>query len=117
MFEEALDHAHERVLRALENMWMRCVDNSSHGGHRGHTIAAVDEVGVASSSEQQQTATVSVTSASLSRGGTNKEFWVNMRNSISQWTRPYTPNVFRAQDIEIDSFVSVLIRRDVFPKR
>ncbi len=43
MFEEALDHAHERVLRALELMWMRCVDNSSHGGHKAHA-AVVDDV-------------------------------------------------------------------------
>ncbi len=110
MFEEALDHAHERVLRALEHMWMRCVDNYSHGGHRAHSVAVAADEG------SEQTATVSATSFSPSKG-TNKEFWVNMRNSISQWTRPYTPNVFRAQDIEIDSFVSVLIRRDVFPKR
>lgn len=104
MFEEALDHAHDRVLRALEVMWTRCVDNASHGGHKGHTLAV-------------SVAGTSVASAGGRAGGTNREFWVNQRNSISQWTRPYLPNVFRAQDIEVDSFVSVLIRRDVFPKR
>ncbi len=106
MFEEALDHAHDRVLRALELMWMRCVDNASHGGHKGHTMAAADEGAGGGQGQDHKRSS-----------GTNKEFWVNMRNSISQWTRPYLANVFRAQDIEMDSFVAVLIRRDVFPKR
>lgn len=93
MFEEALDHAHDSVLRALDLMWMKCLESASAAsGHKTH-------------SEEGD------------RKRVQKEYWVNLRNSLSQWTKPYSAHIFRAQDIEMDSFVAVLLRRDVFPKR
>lgn len=49
--------------------------------------------------------------------GTNRDYWVNMRTQVSQWTRPYLRKAFRAQDLEIETFVAVLIRNDVLAKR
>lgn len=40
-----------------------------------------------------------------------------MRTQVSQWTRPYLRKAFRAQDLEIETFVAVLIRNDVLAKR
>ena len=49
--------------------------------------------------------------------GTNRDYWVNMRTYISQWTRPYLRRNFRAQDLEMETFVTVLIRNDVLARR
>ena len=40
-----------------------------------------------------------------------------MRTYISQWTRPYLRRNFRAQDLEMETFVTVLIRNDVLARR
>lgn len=53
----------------------------------------------------------------LVTAGTNRDYWVNMRTYISQWTRPYLRKNFRNQDLEIDTFVTVLIHNDVLAKR
>jgi hypothetical protein len=42
---------------------------------------------------------------------------VNMRTQVSQWTRPYLRRYFRAQDLEMETFVAVLVRNDVLAKR
>jgi hypothetical protein len=49
--------------------------------------------------------------------GTNREYWVNMRTQISQWTRPYLRKNFRAQDLDMETFVLILLRYDVMAKR
>jgi hypothetical protein len=49
--------------------------------------------------------------------GTNRDYWVNMRSYVSQWTRPYLRKNFRNQDLEVETFVTVLVLNDVFPKR
>lgn len=48
--------------------------------------------------------------------GTNREFWVNNRTNLSQWSRPFYPRTFRASDIELNVFVDILIRKNIFPK-
>lgn len=94
MFEEALDHAHDSVLRALDLMWMKCLESpNAASGHKPHSPDGGE------------------------RKRLQREYWVNLRNSLSQWTKPYSAHIFRAQDIEMESFVAVLLRRDVFPKR
>jgi hypothetical protein len=40
-----------------------------------------------------------------------------MRSYVSQWTRPYLRKNFRNQDLEVETFVTVLVLNDVFPKR
>jgi len=40
-----------------------------------------------------------------------------MRTQVSQWTPPYLRKAFRAQDLEIETFVAVLVRNDVLAKR
>jgi hypothetical protein len=40
-----------------------------------------------------------------------------MRTQISQWTRPYLRKNFRAQDLDLETFVLILLRYDVMAKR
>jgi hypothetical protein len=48
--------------------------------------------------------------------GTNREFFVNTKTMISQWTRPFFARTYRSQDIDADSFIQVIILHDVFPR-
>lgn len=106
MFDEALDLAFDQVLRSLDLLWRRYVDEASNyivqtrdgmppphhppgiGSRHGHRVL-----------------------------GTNREFFYNTKTNISQWTRPYHARMFRIQDIEMDSFVQIMIRKDLFPQR
>ena len=95
MFEEALSIAHEQVLRSLELMWSPFKDDGSHYNQHHHGTQTLAHKNM----------------------GTNRTYWVNMRTTLSQWARPYRKKTFRAQDIEVDTFVAILIRRDIFPRR
>jgi hypothetical protein len=123
MFEEALEMSHENVLRTLEVMWRRFIDKpSNYVGSRPVTQA--DFMGVNGRTNSSNGSMLTSTNDGLvpSSGihktllGTNREFFVNMRTMISQWTRPFWPRTFRQQDIDMDIFVQILIRYDVFPR-
>ncbi len=115
MFDEALDIAHESVLRVLDQMWIRFLDQASkYTSHLTGTPACrATDKDIADAVPYEHIGK----SSSHRHMGTNREFWVNQRTSISQWTRPYTTRIFRTQDIEMDVFVQILIRKDIFPKR
>jgi hypothetical protein len=122
MFEEALELAHETVLRSLETMWIRYIDSASNysvtGTQRQQSTKDFIESFAADSFDDNNDLGNSVKPKSAHRVlGTNREFWVNTKTSISQWTRPYYPRIFRCQEIEVDIFIQILIRRDVFPNR
>lgn len=120
MFEEALDMAHADVLRALELLWARYIDEAANY-YIPPTFAASSSASVTSNNTQvlmqEAQSMMMARSAAHKNMGTNREFWVNNSTSISQWSRPYWPRIFRTQDIEIDTFVQILIRKDVFAKR
>jgi hypothetical protein len=84
-------------MRALESQWLKCIDNMSHGSLGGKGLG--------------------IHGHGHHSGGTGQPFYVNLRTSHTQWTRPYIPRIFRSQDIEKDTFVSILIRSDQFAKR
>lgn len=90
IFDEALELQHSVAMRSLESLWLKCVDNMSHGalGGKGHG----------------------------GKPSAGKDFYVNLRTLHTQWTRPYIPKMFRSQDIELDTFVAILVQRDVFAK-
>jgi hypothetical protein len=115
MFEEALDIAHESVLRVLDQMWLRFLDQASNYSSHLTGIPAKP------ATDQEVAEAVPYDhiskSASHRHMGTNREFWVNQRTSISQWTRPYFARTFRTQDIEMEVFIQILIRKDIFPRR
>lgn len=122
MFEEALDIAHEDVTRCLELMWMRFVDDIHHYNSSITPVIPGDFKPSGSSS----TASPSGRSTPHHHGhqahgyqdlATNREFWVNMRTSMSQWTRPFRKKLFRSQDLEMEYFIAIVIRHDIFPKR
>lgn len=115
MFDEALDIAHDSVLRTLGQLWLRFLDQSSN--YTSHltgipTSPATDEE-VAEAIPYE----ILGKTSNHRNMGTNRAFWVNQRTLMSQWTKPYSPRVFRSNDIEMDVFVQILIRRDIFPKR
>lgn len=146
MFEEALEISYTAVLRTLELLWVRHIDEAAN-----YIVQSVDQSVAASAalsldSPQGGPTTTTVGESSLYTApvttsydilsvlfdsreglegmvpkinrllGTNREFFVNTRTKISQWTRPYHPRIFRSQDIEMDIFVQVLIRNDVFAR-
>jgi hypothetical protein len=129
MFEEALDLAHETVLRSLELMWVRYIDSASNynlsnmsGSPSIRSQSVTRESFLESlANDSMDRDDLSETSMIKPKGGrvlgTDREFWVNTKTTISQWTRPYFARLFRCQEIEIDIFIQILIRRDVFPKR
>jgi hypothetical protein len=144
MFEEALDVAHETVLRNLERLWIRYIDHASNYGINGLSPEIARSVSKVQSLRDSMLASLDAGSmdeldvvrpSSRHRVmGTNREFWVNTKTSISQvrlffyvlcavlkpvfqWSRPYFPRIFRCQEIEVDTFIQILIRKDVFPKR
>ncbi|KAJ1439181.1 hypothetical protein B484DRAFT_186184 [Ochromonadaceae sp. CCMP2298] len=45
--------------------------------------------------------------------GTDREYFANMRTQVSQWVSPYASKLFRAQDLEMGTFVEVMLRYDV----
>ncbi len=58
---------------------------------------------------------LNVTRASV-RKPTYKDFYVNLKSSVTQWTLPYHLRTFSNADIEIESFISQLLQRDVFSR-
>lgn len=122
MFEEALDMAHADVLRSLELLWNRFIDQASNymvlPTASGPISSQVSLASNATAVLLQEAQTMMAARSSTNKTqGTNREFWVNTQTNISQWTRPYWDRLFRTQDIEMDTFVLILIQKDVFAKR
>jgi hypothetical protein len=94
MFEEALDVAHETVLRNLERLWIRYIDHASNYGINGLSPEIARSVSKVQSLRDSMLASISVGSLDemdvvrpSSRHrimGTNREFWVNTKTKISQ---------------------------------
>jgi hypothetical protein len=115
MYEEALDIAHEQVLKVLDQMWIRFLDQASNYNIHITGIPAMP------ATEKEVIEAIPyefwTKSPNQRNMGTNRVFWVNQRTGQSQWTKPFTPRLFRTQDIELEVFVQILIRKDIFPKR
>lgn len=115
MFDEALEHAHQEVLHALEQIWMRFIDQASN--YTSHITGLPTRPATAKDVADAVAEGFREKTPNHRNLGTNREFWVNKQTQISQWSKPYTSRTFRSQDIELESFVQILIRKDVFPKR
>ncbi len=98
MYEDAVDHAHQCVLRDLETIWMRCTDKVEVPEPITHDMTR-------SSKDYAVIQNRTVTE--------RRNYYMNVRTGLSQWTRPYIYNTFRANDIEYNSFAHVLIEYDV----
>lgn len=117
--------AHANVLRSLELMWSRYIDEAANyyvppaGGTsaasiNGSLTSAVQQLLLEDASENKSA--MATRNPAYRNMGTNREFWVNNVTTLSQWTRPYWPHIFRSQDIEMDTFVQILIQKDVFAR-
>ncbi|RYH29370.1 hypothetical protein EON65_08760 [archaeon] len=122
MFEDALDMAHANVLRSLELMWSRYIDEAANyyvppaGGTSAASIngSITSAVQLLLEEGSDNKSAMATRNPAYRNMGTNREFWVNNITTLSQWTRPYWPHIFRSQDIEMDIFVQVLIQKDIF---
>lgn len=118
MFDEALDAAHKKLVRCLELLWKKYIDdpaNYTFGSihHHHHHINNSD----GDASRPMTESGNELVALKQRQLGTYREFWVNTKTNISQWTRPYRPRTFRTHDLEMACFVDILIHKDVFPKR
>lgn len=139
MFDEALEMAHQNVMRILEVMWRRFIDKPSNYTNSNRPVTQADFLGRqgrpaltqgdanaplvgndALTSQQQQVQVTARTAGSAPTNryqlGTNREFFVNMRTGISQWSRPFWPRTFHNHDLDMDTFVQILVRYDMFPR-
>lgn len=87
MFEEALDLSHEVVLRSLELLWVRYIDHASNysvtGVQRQNTAQRI--LGSFAEPSEEFSPDLIVRPKPNHRVlGTNREFWVNTKTSISQ---------------------------------
>lgn len=126
MFDEGLELAHQTVMRTLDVMWKRFIDKPSNYVANARPVTQASFMGRdgrpgpnGALLDAPPPSTVLTTTPGLgtrSQLGTNREFFVNMRTMISQWSRPFWPRTFRSQDLDMETFVQILIRHDVFPK-
>jgi len=98
MYEDALEHAHRSVMRDLETIWCRCTDTTEHPDTER-------EVQQARMGNRDPVPPIVV----------KRPYYINMRTQLSQWTRPYFHNTFRANDVEFNSFYHVILDHDVLP--
>jgi len=126
MFDDALDISQEAVLRSLEQMWVKCVEKPTTNTHVHNTVGSLHERTRADTEASilSRSNSLKSTDSLLLFGRSQKEkpaqlreFYVNLNNQLhTQWTKPYSQKTFRSQDIELDAFVLILIRRDLFFK-
>ena len=98
LFEEAVNIGHTRVMRDLELIWMRCT----------HAATQPDL-------EKEKAELRKGNSAPIPPIVIELPYYYNMKSGLTQWTKPYVHNTFRARDIEFDSFLAVCIRNDLLP--
>ena len=95
VYNEAVESGHRNCLRVLEILWLRCTHKYTPS-ELSHLRKLHGDVG-----DPPET----------------RDYYINMRTSLCQWTQPYHPRIFHAQDIEIDDFVQMCIQYDVLAKR
>lgn len=152
MFDEAIDISQAEVLRNLEFMWVKCVEQQQQHNQRGREHRAKSEDAGDFSMHSRSRVNSMDSMHSIDEGPSShgraksapapREFYVNALNPLhTQWTKaithsltftptplidtvslrsqlqPYSQKTFRSQDIEINAFVLVLIRRDIFIRR
>lgn len=130
MYEEALEYSHSLVIRKLNLIWKSYIDSNSNvlvSFHNNFSKKKFEE-DYEYNHEDNYSAVVTTmnplsgegkstnnTNNSI-RNGSNREFWVNLETSISQWVRPYYDHTFRSQDIEIEAFVYIVLKFDLIPR-
>ena len=107
LFAEACEWAHNSVLRTLELMWLRCIDD-------GITNT---KYGISKTNMTNNDLIELDNGMSNQRKITNHDYHINLETGVSQWMKPYRYRTFYCHDLEIDSFLYLLIRRDIFLKR
>ena len=86
MFDEALDIAHENVLRQLELIWTRYIDHASNYSVTGVVRQSTARQSIFSSTDSTDEFGLDLVRPKPNHRvlGTNREFWVNNRTAISQ---------------------------------
>ena len=142
MFDEACKWSHEAVLRILEQNWLKCSIEAVEGLEdelEQLRVQAFAAMRYGDKSSGAQSGKASVKPGAKSGGGKAgtksspamakmlglteeideqsewpKHFYMNLKTSKTQWVQPYNPDVFFSADIELDSFVHIVLKYDLF---
>jgi hypothetical protein len=146
IFNEALQLQHNAVLRTLSRRWKRYATLYSPGGSGGvggspskyprtRFPYTHPDVRTASSNTQLGSFPGDVElfrklqneekrnngnpgSGTMEIKGVEiRNYYVDMKNKTSQWTRPYHEKTFFSQDLEVDAFITIMTQRDIFMMR
>ena len=91
------------MLRVLEVMWIRCNDDGSN---------------IISQKQNPSNIENWFSNAILERRKpTFRDYYLNTKTGMTQWTRPYHQKTFNAPDIEIEAFIAIIMYRDILSSR
>jgi hypothetical protein len=46
-----------------------------------------------------------------------RDYYVDLKTGATQWTRPYHERTYYSHDLELESFVAIMVQRDLFMLR
>eukprot|EP01036_Dinobryon_divergens_P022911 gene22911-31215_t len=120
MFDEAVDISQADVLRNLEYMWVKCVEQPTVNQRGREHRAKSEDVGEFSLTGRSRVNSLdsmhSHSMHSAMSDGPSSHGRTKISTPAPREYYPYSQKTFRSQDIEIHAFVLVLIRRDLFMK-
>lgn len=99
LFDEACELSYETTIRSLEKMWKR------------FTADAEEEI---LRSKLYYGSTGQLNSLLTSKG--DIPYYVNCKTLVTQWQRPYHQRTFRTIDIELHTFISIILRHNILAR-
>jgi hypothetical protein len=119
-WRECMEIASKNVNRILQTIWLRMLDDGSHTISSTATKSAAKKKGKGKDNfedfyQEKSIGNLNTVQASV-RKATFKDFYINLKTGVTQWTLPYKLNTFSNCDIEVEAFVSQLLQRDVFSR-
>lgn len=120
MFEDACEWAHESVLHTLRQLWQRIAYNPhTHEYSEDFDRFSDDENDLNSISRSVATPSGRTIKNSVNSQSQTQQlfYYVNLKTKKTQWTRPYHERTFFSNDIEIDAFIAIILKYDIFANR
>lgn len=122
MFQDACDWSHQAVLRALEQIWLQCTVETVDGlQHQIYLTQNAIKKRKAFRSAKMSTKTLEPpkAAAEATAGMEDVEiefYFLNIKTLKTQWVSPYSAKVFRSADIELDCFMSIVLKYDLLAR-
>ena len=101
MFDDACTWSHEACLHVLSQMWLRCTYENKQ-----------DEPNLDELSDDELFEDENGTLHKVHRHH-GRYYYVNLKNKRTQWTRPYHERTFFCSEIEIDAFITIVLKHDI----